>query len=214
MMASTATFRSGDFSFDMIFGGQYGAGVICNPENSDPTNPAWLAAFSAALYAYPYIDQTTHLAENADRMPHNGLRNEPDEWLAEQIKMFEFVKGNRYTDWQELEGFIEAVKAERRKREARKKKAHSPTFRFSTGYVYLLQSPTGAYKIGRSRDPQSRLRTFQVKLPFEVSYVAVIQSENMYSLERELHNRFEQQRVNGEWFNLSPEDVEYIKSLQ
>lgn len=81
------------------------------------------------------------------------------------------------------------------------------------GYVYLIQSPTGAYKIGRTADPGDRLRTFNVKLPFEVEYVCVIATDDMYALERQLHGKFAAKRVNGEWFILSPDDVEYIKRL-
>lgn len=81
------------------------------------------------------------------------------------------------------------------------------------GYVYLLQSTTGAYKIGRSINPHNRLKTFEVKLPFEVEYVCVIATDSMVALEAALHGRFADKRVNGEWFALTPDDVEYIKGL-
>ncbi len=83
----------------------------------------------------------------------------------------------------------------------------------TAGYVYLLQSPTSAYKIGRTANPKNRLQTFNVKLPFEVDYLAVIKTPNMYQLEVDLHNKFASKRINGEWFTLSPADVEYIKGL-
>jgi hypothetical protein len=81
------------------------------------------------------------------------------------------------------------------------------------GYVYLLQSPTKYRKIGKTKNPNNRLKTFSVKLPFEVEYEALIQTNNMSQLEVDLHNLFASKRVNGEWFDLSPEDVEYIKGL-
>lgn len=81
------------------------------------------------------------------------------------------------------------------------------------GYVYLIQSPTHAYKIGRTVNPDNRLRTFSVKLPFEVEYVCVIATQDMYGLEADLHERFAGKRLNGEWFALSPEDIDYIKGL-
>lgn len=83
----------------------------------------------------------------------------------------------------------------------------------TSGYVYLVQSPTSAYKIGKTVDPDNRMKTFSVKLPFEVDYVCVIQSDDMHTLETELHAKFEHKRVNGEWFDLDETDVEYIKSL-
>lgn len=82
-----------------------------------------------------------------------------------------------------------------------------------TGYVYLIQSPTGTYKIGRTVDPDNRMKTFTVKLPFEVEYVCTIQTEDMHALEKQLHGHFASKRVSGEWFSLTPDDVEYIKGL-
>jgi hypothetical protein len=38
-----------------------------------------------------------------------------------------------------------------------------------SGYVYLIRSSTGFYKIGWTKDPHSRRRTFDVKLPFETT---------------------------------------------
>lgn len=81
------------------------------------------------------------------------------------------------------------------------------------GFVYLIQSPTGAYKIGRTTNPEDRMKTFEVKLPFEVEYVCVIKTKDMFGLESQLHSQFADKRVNGEWFSLSPEDVDYIKGL-
>jgi hypothetical protein len=79
--------------------------------------------------------------------------------------------------------------------------------------VYLVRSVSSAYKIGRTRNPEDRQRTFGIQLPFEVEFIALIEAEDMYTLERELHNRFAQKRINGEWFNLTDADVKYIKGL-
>jgi hypothetical protein len=101
---------------------------------------------------------------------------------------------------------MEEATKRREKREVVKKNLIS-------GYVYLLQSPTKSYKIGRSKNPQDRLKTFSVKLPFEVEYIALIETPDMTGLERQLHERFAEKRVNGEWFELSEEDVQYIQGL-
>ena len=82
------------------------------------------------------------------------------------------------------------------------------------GYVYLIKSETGHYKIGRTNNPDNRMRAFGIKLPFRVHYEHLIKSKDMCALETELHQRFAQKRLDGEWFNLSDEDVAYIKSLQ
>lgn len=81
------------------------------------------------------------------------------------------------------------------------------------GFVYLIQSPTEYYKIGRTRNPDDRLKTFGVKLPFEVAYIALIPTRDMYRLEKNLHSYFARKRVGGEWFKLFPQDVDFIKGL-
>ena len=83
------------------------------------------------------------------------------------------------------------------------------------GYVYLLahKSEPGVYKIGRTRNPESRRQTFGVLLPFPVEFECVIPARDMVVLESSLHAKFAADRINGEWFRLSPADVAYIKSL-
>ncbi len=83
------------------------------------------------------------------------------------------------------------------------------------GYVYLLHAPHDPmlFKIGRASNPDNRLRTFNVKLPFPVEYICVIKTVDMYKLEKELHSMFELKRLDGEWFKLTEYEVEFIKGL-
>jgi len=87
-----------------------------------------------------------------------------------------------------------------------------------TGYVYVLNSDSGFYKIGRTLKPTSRIKTFSVKLPYMVTYRLVIKSDDYVQLEKDLHERYSDVRVDGEWFNLTPQDIvdlqeEYQKYL-
>lgn len=81
------------------------------------------------------------------------------------------------------------------------------------GGVYLLKSNTGHWKIGCSKNFNDRLTTFAVKLPFQVEYEHLIYTNNRHDLERELHRHFSHKRLAGEWFDLSSEDIAYIKGL-
>lgn len=86
--------------------------------------------------------------------------------------------------------------------------------RQESGYVYLLKMVNGEYwKIGRTKTPNKRISTFDVKLPFPVECEHLIETKNMYTLESELHKKFASKRVQGEWFLLAQEDIDYIKSL-
>jgi hypothetical protein len=93
------------------------------------------------------------------------------------------------------------------------KAAREPVVRDFSGYVYLLQSPQGAFKIGKTINPKSRYQTFKTSLPFKVDYICLIKTNRMSELEKELHQKFTDKRINGEWFSLSSNDVIYIMSL-
>jgi hypothetical protein len=88
----------------------------------------------------------------------------------------------------------------------------APKRRVEPGFVYLLKGQ-GYYKIGRAKDPHRRSETLAVQLPFPTEMVAHVHSPDYKALEAELHQRFVDKRLNGEWFDLSDEDVEYIKGL-
>lgn len=81
------------------------------------------------------------------------------------------------------------------------------------GYVYVLATPIGAYKIGRTAFPDNRLRTFAARLPFAVEYFCLISTDDMITLENELHRFFAHKRTNGEWFALTETDLAYLKEL-
>jgi len=80
------------------------------------------------------------------------------------------------------------------------------------GYIYLLQSDYG-YKIGKSKSPKTRNNIFSVKLPFEVEMIKTIKVDNYHQVEKDLHKHFEDKHLNGEWFDLTKEEVEEFEEL-
>jgi hypothetical protein len=80
------------------------------------------------------------------------------------------------------------------------------------GYAYLMADSTGLYKIGHSKDPSSRVKSVTSRAN-PVTLICQIASDNAVYLEYELHERFHDERVSGEWFALTPDCVDYIKSL-
>ncbi len=92
----------------------------------------------------------------------------------------------------------------------RKAKRTQPT---GPGYLYLIEGKPGEYKIGLSAVPQQRISVLGVQLPFSIEVIHLIETDNMLAAERQLHERFAAQRINGEWFALTDSDVAYIQSL-
>ena len=64
----------------------------------------------------------------------------------------------------------------------------------------------GFYKIGKSKSPLIRERTLQAEIP-TIELVHVIEND----MEKMLHEKFSKKRLRGEWFNLSKNDINYIK---
>ncbi|MHB1738065.1 MAG: GIY-YIG nuclease family protein [Actinomycetes bacterium] len=75
-----------------------------------------------------------------------------------------------------------------------------------TGVVYLIRMGE-FHKIGKSNDPGRRVYELGLRLPEKHDVVHVIETDDPSGIEAYWHRRFAAQRVNGEWFRLSPSDV-------
>jgi hypothetical protein len=79
------------------------------------------------------------------------------------------------------------------------------------GHVYLLYCPRlGLYKIGMTHDVESvdqRFRQINGAFPHQLLVVASRRFQNAAGVEVELHKRFKDVRVGGEWFALQPGDA-------
>ena len=144
----------------------------------------------------------------------NVLLWEEDEEQARQILSMK----DKYSELTYLEALLVDIGYERAlitiaAKERRAKEASAKKKANYSGYVYLLKSEVGHWKIGRAKDPVARIKTFTVKLPFRVEYETLIKTDDMQKLERELHERFADKRLDGEWFDLDADDVEYIRGL-
>lgn len=80
------------------------------------------------------------------------------------------------------------------------------------GYVYLLKSHVG-WKIGYTKNPADRRRTFEVKFPVHFEFEHLIKCYDMNRMERRLHKKYKAKRTGGEFFDLDTDDVAYIKTF-
>jgi len=83
------------------------------------------------------------------------------------------------------------------------------------GLVYLIKiDDREQYKIGVTTNLEKRMDQLGTKMPFELEIIKVIKSKDIYALEENLHNKFEKENINGEWFILVKKDIKYIKSIK
>src|SRR5215210_7810718 len=80
------------------------------------------------------------------------------------------------------------------------------------GYIYILAAEGSPYyKIGRAKVVNNRIAQMRPNLPFKVRRVCTLRTDDAIGLERWIHQRFKDLRQNGEWFALTPEQVESLR---
>jgi len=80
------------------------------------------------------------------------------------------------------------------------------------GFVYVIKSDFG-YKIGRTKNLDNRSKQFEVKLPFEWSFVKIYVLERAEDMEKMSHELLADKRLNGEWFDIDEVDFKLLNQL-
>lgn len=133
-----------------------------------------------------YILQIAEICEPAEALK-----------IIEHIHLFCDPYMAKYTAIIGVASAIIHKKLEKSKRKGRPKR---------NSMTYLMRdSNTGYTKIGKSINPSHRERTLQSEKPTIKMYKVTARD-----VERELHEKYGQKRVRGEWFNLSDGDIRDI----
>lgn len=78
--------------------------------------------------------------------------------------------------------------------------------------LYVIRDTHGSCKIGITNDLERRLMVLRTANPYNPQVVFSLTGENVLMVERKLHGIFKTKHIDGEWFKLSDEDIEFVKS--
>jgi len=92
----------------------------------------------------------------------------------------------------------------------KKSRDGKPTTKWVLGEVYLFKSGR-YYKIGKTNDTVRRGQELKVQLPERVHLIHSIKTDDPRGIETYWHKRFESKRMQGEWFDLSADDIKAFK---
>lgn len=76
--------------------------------------------------------------------------------------------------------------------------------------VYIIKSDNDLFKVGVAFDVYSRLQTLDTASPVGLILWAVLESTDAARIEKTIHAQLNEFRVKGEWFRLSPEQLEAL----
>lgn len=79
---------------------------------------------------------------------------------------------------------------------------------------FIAADEAGAIKIGMASHVWARMRDLQLANPLELTMLGFVWSEHPRVLERELHKRFADLRIRGEWFRSTDELRAFILEVR
>ena len=78
-------------------------------------------------------------------------------------------------------------------------------------FVYFIQATNNKVKIGKTKSLGKRFYAIEAMSPIELDLIIAIKTDDADKLERHFHNKFNDKRSHYEWFDLTDQDIEYIK---
>ena len=203
MSVWTKTVTINGYEFQVVTG-VFNCGVLV-PPSANLDDQKYIHAMRLAQFAADTLDTYERLYFQTSQTM--------SEWHIEDHELYEdylMIKNAKSTELLGLD--MDAIKTRMIYRpETRARQPEESKRKLTPGYVYILKSEAGRRKIGRTTNPAQRLKNFGVLLPMIVEYELLLKSSEHQLLEKQLHKRFDDFRIEGEWFGLTDEMVSSLR---
>lgn len=141
-------------------------------------------------------------------------RGEKEFWkvFGEAVKKWSWSKDDpRWEDYKKKK--LQQDKAKQYQEKTIKERAFiKPVKNDLSGFIYFIQGECGGpIKIGYTTDLVKRLSSLQTGYPDRLELLLAFPGNRKH--EKALHDKFEEYRLNGEWFRPAPKVLEKIKEL-
>ena len=83
----------------------------------------------------------------------------------------------------------------------------------TSGFIYFVQDDLLRTKIGKTIEINKRITTLSVKMPNPLILFHSIPTNDIHSSEKFFHDRYQEFRMQGEWFDLPPNVLDQIKTF-
>jgi hypothetical protein len=101
------------------------------------------------------------------------------------------------------------IERKKRAKESKRRAAVQP----SKTYIYFIQQgEDGPIKVGYSTSPKERLKALQTASPYALHLFKVVEGNE--EMEKQIHSRFAEVQLQGEWFQPTESLLAYIEALK
>lgn len=135
-------------------------------------------------------------------IPVEQMGNLTDEEIGQQVR----IAVNHALDCNAREIELDRLEHERYQNTLREKEKNGK--KKQPGYIYLMHGiGTNWYKIGKTKHLGKRFKPLSTQGPFPLELIHFHETADMQTDEDYWHDFFADKREEGEWFTLSPEDI-------
>lgn len=127
----------------------------------------------------------------------NGKIMPKERWYSIKVQIDSFYE---HTSFDKIDEYNLSISEKKETQEAN----------IQDGYIYLLKSENGYYKIGKTIQLDTRIKTIMREYPVYIERVHFFKTSQLTKVESFLHSLFSEFRLQGEWFKLEKSHLDFI----